>query len=185
MNGLKKLIAERDEKILRAERHYNLVIMKKIVSVWHLDTKVEVDRKNRISDSFNNKRIIKNCYFNGLKRFKQHLLIENAKAARFYRYNIKLKLFAVWKIYKQNEKKKAITYEFLIIEHNLMRIKTMYFKIWREFPAEMKRSKQRQKRIEDLRSRVKEMIPDFYASPLSSKSIESGSNQLLDSKSKD
>ena len=38
--------------------------------------------------------------------------------------------------------------------------------MWKEFPNEQKRIKQRQKRLDELRSKVREMIPDYIGPEL-------------------
>ena len=74
---------------------------------------------------------------------------------------MKFKLFEAWKLYKVKEKEKAIVYEILIAEHNLSRIKIKYFQIWKSFPVEQRKLKLKQKRLDELRLKVREMIPDY------------------------
>ncbi len=161
MTGLKKLIEIKNNQMNKAIRHYRKCLFNKIIIEWKEIINIELERKQAIADLFNQKRVVKHCFQNGLKQFKQCIQIESAKASRFYKYHIKFKLFEAWKIYKTNEKEKFINYEILIIEHNLSRIRFKYFKIWKEFPNEQRRVKQRQKRLNELRSKVREMIPDY------------------------
>jgi len=160
INGFKKLIELRRSNLDLANKHYSLVICRKIVEAWKFSISIDLVRRQRMADEFNRKLLMKN-YLNKFKLHKQCAQIASAKATRFYKYQIKLKLFEEWKFYTVKEKRAACEHEILINQHNTERIKKKYFSIWREFPNEMKRLKIRQKRIDELRSKVREMIPDY------------------------
>lgn len=161
LNGFKKNIEQRDKKYALADGHYRNKIMKLIFVDWNILIKGSVIVKQKKADLFYQKFLLKNTFFNGLKQFKQSLLIGNAKATRFYNYNIKVKLFHNWQIYIAGEREKAKRYEILIAEHNLLRITAKYFKMFREYPDEAKKFRARQKRLDQLRNKVKELIPDY------------------------
>lgn len=166
MNGFKKLIAMRNENVAKAQQLYSLKMYKQVIDLWQLAIRDDLVRRQQLADRYNRNLLLK-TYFNYMKQSKQCIQIEMAKAGRFYKYNIKLKLFLAWKTYTTHEKRKTIEYESIVEEHNKNRIIQTYFKIWKEFPAEIKRSRARQKRIEELRSKVKAMLPD-YEVPVSS-----------------
>lgn len=161
MNGLKKLMDFRNKKTELADKIFRTKVYKIVFTSWKVWARLEMSVKEKIADELNRKILLKNYYFNGIKLFKQSAQIEMAKAGRFYRYNVKVKLFNAWKVYVKNERERSIHNEVLIENHNLQRIRVKYFKMWKEYPAEMRRLKARQKRIEDLRSKVKEIVPDF------------------------
>jgi hypothetical protein len=161
MNGFKRLWQIGKEKTQVAEKNYSSVILKKIFQPWRSITRAELSVQEKIADEFYSRFLLRNYFYNGIKRFKQHAQIEMAKATRFYRFRIKMKLFTAWHVYTLNEKKKFSSYESLVREHNLHRIQTTYFLIWKQFPAEARRMRARQKRIDELRNKVKEMIPDY------------------------
>lgn len=143
-----------------AKKHYSLKIFKIVIELWKYSIRIDLVRRQRIADEFNSKLLLKHG-LNSFKLFKQHAQIEAAKANRFYKYHLKQKFFESWKVYKVNEKRKAVEYEALIEEHDKNRIIKSYFFIWRKYPAEVKRQKERQKRMDELRSKVRELIPDF------------------------
>lgn len=161
MNGLKKTIDAKNQKIELANQHYSLVVCKKVLTELRLNIRADLSVREKQADQFYEKLLLKHSYFNGIKQFKQFLQIETAKAGRYYRFNIKMKLFKAWKVYKTNEVLKFESYEILIKEHNLFRLRAGYFKIWKEYPAEQKRLKDRQKRLDELRNKVKQLIPDY------------------------
>ena len=164
MNGFKKIIESKRKNEETADNHFGSIILRNFVQTWHINVRLELKIREQKADEFYNKILVK-TYFGKMKQFKKILLIEEAKANRFYKYRIKLKLFETWKLYNKTEKQKAIQNEQLIKEHNEYRLKSNYFKIWKVYPAEMKRTRIRQKRLDELRSKVREMIPD-YESPV-------------------
>lgn len=160
MNGFKKLIELRRHQSALATKHFSLVIFRKVVKTWRFSIRIDLVKRQQIADEFNRKLILK-IYLNKFKLHKQCAQIASAKATRFYKYQIKLKLYEAWKFYTVKEKRAAIEHENLINQHNAERIKKKYFLIWKQYPGEMKRLKIRQKRIDELRSKVREMIPDY------------------------
>ena len=160
MNGFKKIVELKRKNLDLAHKHYSLVIFRKVVDAWKFNIRIDLVKRQKIADTFNRRLLLKN-YLNNFKLHKQCAQIAIAKAARFYKYQIKLKLFEAWKFYRVKEKRIAIEHERLIKEHNEQRIIKSYFLIWKQFPSEMKRFKLRQKRIDELRNKVKEMIPDY------------------------
>jgi hypothetical protein len=175
LNGFKKLVDMENKKWKLATRIYTMRMFKRIFVSWKISARMEASVKEKIADEFHGRLIVKNCYFNGIKLFKQSLQIEMAKASRFYRYNIKLKLFTQWKVYVKSEREKGAHNEALIEVHNRERIQRVYFGLWRAYPAEQRRLKARQKRLDDLRSKVKEMLPDFET-PASARTMNASSS---------
>jgi len=160
MNGFKKLVREREDKMRLAEVKYSGRILGRIFSAWREHTQRVVDLKQEIADDFNNRRLLTN-YFNALKNSKQAAQIACAKANRFYKYQVKKKVYEAMKAYTEAELARKETDELMIREHNEKRVVSMCFGVWRRFPGEMKRDREKQKRLEDLRRKVKEMIPDY------------------------
>lgn len=163
LNGFRKLIEQKNKKLALANNHYAKKMMKLVFLNWNILIRGSIIVKQKKADQFYQRFLLKHAFFDGLKQFKQSLLIGNAKAIRFYNYNIKLKLFQNWQIYVAGEKEKSQNYEIMIAEHNSSRIKNKYFKLFREYPEEMKKFRARQKRLDQLRNKVKELIPDYQA----------------------
>ena len=161
LGGLKLLMRKREEKNQIATGHYRLVICRKVTMAWHLSIRLDLDRRKLTADLHYQRLLLRVYYFNGLKRFKECLQIETAKAKRFHSYQIKVKLFNSWRLYAANEKAKSIRDEELVETFRQERIKRTYFNLLKAYPGEMKRLRMRQKRLDDLRSKVREIIPDY------------------------
>lgn len=160
MNGLKKLMEQHRFKLATAQQFYANKITGLVVSSWRVHTVKVTSLKREIADDFNRKRMLK-IYFTNLKLVKKTAQIAAAKAARHYRQQLKVKLFTAMRVYTSNERMKAERDEVIVLEHNEQRIRAKCLKEWRQFPAEQKRLREKQKRIEDLRSKVRQMIPDY------------------------
>jgi hypothetical protein len=174
MNGFKKIIEFKYEKMEIAKKHYSLKIFKIVIELWRYSIKVDLVGRQRIADEFNKRLLLKHG-LSSFKLYKQHAQIEAAKANRFYKYHIKQKLFESWRTYKSIEKRKAKEHEVMIENHNKNRVLKTYFLIWKKYPSQIKRQKERQKRMDELRSKVKEFIPDFE-SPASTNNSTSTNN---------
>ena len=164
LNGLKKLMQLRHAKEQKAQEHYKSVINRKIFDAWHFDIRVELNNKKSKADYFYRKFLLRNCFTN-LKSHKNCLQIENAKARRFFNYHLKQKLFEAWRSYKYAEKEKMIGYDKLIEDFQRDQLRRKYFKMIKEYPSEMKKFRVRQKRLDELRSKVKLLIPDYETPP--------------------
>ena len=174
MNGFKKIIELKRNNLNTAHKHYSLVLFRKVIDAWRFNIRIDLVKRQQLADSFNRRLLLKN-YLNNFKKYKQCAQIASAKATRFYKYQIKLKLFEAWKFYRVKEKRAACEHERVIKEHNELRMRRTYFLIWKQFPAEIKRFRLRQKRIDDLRSKVREMIPD-YETPTSLSTMQNSTS---------
>ncbi len=166
MNGLKKLMELRKSQVRKAITHYNKKRILFIILQWKTTINNDLNRKKALADIFNQKRIYNYYFKNGFKKLKQSIQIDNAKAGRFFKYKIKSKYLQAWKKFKDIEKEKEKDYEILLVEYNINRIKIKYFKIWKMYPAEQKQIKQKKKRMDELRNKVREILPDFNAQDL-------------------
>jgi hypothetical protein len=160
MNSLKKLIQAKRSNEQKAMKHYYLVVSKKVFIDWKTTIEIDLNHKKALANNFYEELLKRHC-FASMKQAKLLLQIEAAKANRFYRFRIKSKLFDAWTTYKTREKEKSKEYDLIVAQHNDKRIKIKYFNQLKMFPIEMKRDRERQKRIDNLRSKVKQIIPDF------------------------
>ena len=160
MNGLKQLVQASGEREAVARQHHARVVMAKCVTEWRAGVALETKWRRRKADAFNEKRL-KRVYFAAMKRSKSLMQIAAAKAARFHRYRAKARFFDAWRVYTRVERVKYGEYEVLVREHNVTRLQACYFRLWRAYPAEARRERARQKRIDELKSKVRAIIPDY------------------------
>jgi uncharacterized protein YktB (UPF0637 family) len=85
--------------------------------------------------------------------------------------------FKIWQDYTQTEIIRLWRLDDLAKEHNLKRIFKTVFVIWRQYPAERRKEREREKRLADMRLKVKDLLPDYRGT----ESSPSSSNAINDS----
>ncbi len=161
LNGFRRLMEIREQQTEIAEQHYKLCLYNKSINAWRFIIMEQVRIKNQIADIFYRKYLVRHYFIFGWKNFKMSVRFEEAKASRFYKYNLKMKIFNTIKTYTAKEKLKYKEYDTWIDNYSDEKIKIKYFKKWKEFPIEMKKLEEREKRLNEMRKRVQQIIPDF------------------------
>ncbi len=73
-----------------------------------------------------------------------------------------MRLFDAWRHqYVSSEKDRAVRNELVLAQHLDATLRCKYFTMWRQFPVEMAKFKMKQKRLEELRDKVRSIIPDY------------------------
>ena len=93
--------------------------------------------------------------------FLKQILKPNYLKIMIQRFYLKMKIFNTIKSYTVKEKLKYKEYDTWIDNYSDEKIKIKYFKKWKEFPIEMKKLEEREKRLNEMRKRVQQIIPDF------------------------
>jgi len=170
MTGLRKLLEIRDRNLEIAKRHHASVELGKTIGKWKMVVQQQVEFKNYAADRFY-RRYLLNIYFKqGWQKLKMSIQLEEAKAQRHYRYHLKIKLFAHWKVYRKNEKIKFLEIESWLGGFYEDKLRKKMLNAWKILPSEMKKERQRQKRVDEMRKRVQNLLPDFGSAPKSAAS---------------
>ena len=161
LNGFRKLMEIREQQAEIADEHYKLCLYNKCINAWRSIILEQVRIKTQMADIFYRKYLVRHYFIFGWKNFKLSIRFEEAKASRFYKYNLKMKIFNTIKSYTLKEKVKYKEYDSWIDNYCHEKIKIKYFKKWKEFPIEMKKLEEREKRLNEMRKKVQQIIPDF------------------------
>jgi len=78
--------------------------------------------------------------------------------------------FKIWQDYTQTEIIRLWRLDDLAKEHNNKRIFKNVFIIWRQYPTERRKEREREKRLAEMRSKVKDLLPDYRGTDSSSSS---------------
>lgn len=162
LNGFRKLQELRDRQAELADEHHKICLFKKCFNAWQLIINEQVEIKNQMADIFYRKYLVRHYFIFGWKNFKLSIRFEEAKAARFYKYNLKMKIFNTIKVYTAKERIKFKEYDTWVDKYYDEGIKMKCFKKWREFPKEMKKLEERERRLKDMRKKVQELIPVWF-----------------------
>jgi len=87
--------------------------------------------------------------------------------------------FKIWQDYTQGEVIRLWRLEDVANEHNTKRLLKNGFILWRQYPAERKKEREREKRLAEMRLKVRDLIPDYQATDSMS---SSNTNRNLENK---
>ena len=170
LGGFQKLSHLREEQKAIAEEHYKLRLYNKCVEAWRSIVNEQIQIKEQIADIFYKKYLVRHYFIFGWKNFKMSIHFEQAKAARFYKYNLKMKIYNAIKLYTKHEKIKYKEYDSWLDSYYNERLRVKCFKKWKEFPNELKKIREREKRLTEMRKKVQELVPDFHVTSLTESS---------------
>jgi hypothetical protein len=160
MNPLKKLVALRHQQMQAAEEQYNYVIVQRAFHVWHETVRCEVESKTARALEFY-KHLLYRRYFSSWQRYKQQTEIADERAERHYINRLMIQTFKTWQDYTQTEVIRLWRLDDVAKEHNVKRLLKSAFAIWRQYPMESKREREREKRLAEMRLKVKDLLPDY------------------------
>jgi len=176
LTPLKKLVSIRHQQIQAAEEHYNYIIVQRTFNVWYETIRRDIEIKTTRALEFH-KHLLYRRYFTSWQRYKHQTEIAEERAERHYMNRLMINTFKIWQDYTQTEIIRLWRLDDLAKEHNLKRIFKNVFVIWRQYPAERRKEREREKRLADMRLKVKDLLPDYRGT----ESSPSSSNTINDS----
>ncbi len=162
LNGLKKIILLRNMKMDLAVQAYQTRLLKTSINMWSSTTKTITNKKKHRADKFYGNYLLRHYFVNGMKMLKTCVHLEVSKANRFYMFHLKMKLFKNWVVYKNNEMTKFDEYDTWLGSYATNKLKSKYLRIWKIYPSGMKALREREKRLNSLRNKVQQFLPDFH-----------------------
>jgi hypothetical protein len=176
LNPLKKLILIRNQHIQAADEHHNYVLVQRTFHLWYETIRRDIETKTIRAVEFHTKLLYRR-YFTSWQRYKQQTEIADERAERHYMNRLMISTFKIWQDYTQTEIIRLWRLDDLAKEHYVKRILKNTFVIWRQYPSERQKERQREKRLEEMRLKVKDLLPDY-------RGTESSSNMNNDSDKK-
>ncbi|CAF0795052.1 unnamed protein product [Rotaria sordida] len=170
LNPLKKLILIRHQQIQTAEEHYNYIIVQRTFNVWYETIRRDIEIKTNRALEFH-KHLLYRRYFTSWQRYKHQTEIAEERAERHYINHLMKNTFKIWQDYTQTEIIRLWRLDDLAKEHNVKRILKTMFIIWRQYPMERRKERGREKRLAEMRLKVKDLLPDFHGTESSSSSL--------------
>lgn len=177
LNPLKKLVYIRQQQMQTAEEHHNYVLAQRMFHIWYETIRRDVEMKTRRALQFY-QQLLYRRYFTSWQRYKHQSEIAEERAERHYFNRLMRNTFKLWQDYTQTETIRLWRLEDVAKEHNTKRIYKNVFVIWRQYPAERRKEREREKRLADMRLKVKDLLPDYRGTESSS------SNAIDDSDNK-
>ncbi|XP_053310211.1 coiled-coil domain-containing protein 191 [Spea bombifrons] len=156
----KKLVAESRLRTERAEQHRDSVIKRRCLLTWHGAARERAAEKISRAEGLWTSLLLRRSFRRWLK-YKDYLLILEERAERHARLSLRRKVFLAWLESAQEEKMASWEKQRVAAEHSQRRVLLTAFRTWRKFPKLMRDQKQKEERLEQLRKRVSEILPDF------------------------
>ena len=143
-----------------AEEHHSATLVQRAFTLWRRTIREEVETKTRRATEFYEKILFRR-YFGSWQRYKQQREIAEERAERHYLSHLLTKTFKLWQDYTQTEIIRLWRLDDLAKEHQVKRVLKTAFVIWRQYPAERRKERDREKRLAEMRSKVKDLLPDY------------------------
>ncbi|CAF4077701.1 unnamed protein product [Rotaria sp. Silwood2] len=175
LNPLKKLVLIRHQQMQTAEEHYNYIIVQRTFNVWYETIRRDIEIKTNRAIEFH-KNLLYHRYFISWQRYKHQTEIAEERAERHYMNHLMINTFKIWQDYTQTEIIRFWRLDDLAKEHNVKRVLKNTFIIWRQYPMERRKEREREKRLAEMRSKVKDLLPDFRGTESSSLNGVNGSD---------
>lgn len=160
LNPLKKLLIIRRQQQQTAEEHYNYTIVQRTFNIWYETIQRDIELKTTRAIKFY-KHLLYRRYFISWQRYKHQTEIADERAERHYMNRLLINTFKIWQDYTQTEVIRLWRLDDLAKEHNVKRMFKNVFNIWRQYPAERRKEREREKRLTEMRLKVKDLVPDY------------------------
>ncbi|XP_065598145.1 coiled-coil domain-containing protein 191 [Cyrtonyx montezumae] len=156
----KKLREQAKENLMVAQRHHCLSLQRRCLMSWFWHTQERLMEKVSQAEDFFSHTLLRWGFRNWLK-YKDYLSTLEEKASALHAACLKRKCFRAWFDLMVEEKSTLREKLKIASEHCNKRIILEAFEAWRQYPLLMKKEREREKRRNQLRRRVAEILPDF------------------------
>nr|DBA34593.1 TPA: hypothetical protein GDO54_002139 [Pyxicephalus adspersus] len=156
----RRLMAQSRHNMERAETHHHATLLRGTLWAWALAVREMAAKKRERAEQLWATILLRRSFRSWVK-YKDYLSVQEDRAQRRYNANLRRKTFIVWLDLTQEERIAMWEKQRAAAEHSQRRILSSVFRTWRQFPKYMKELKLKEERLEGLRKRVAEILPDF------------------------
>ncbi|KFW01600.1 Coiled-coil domain-containing protein KIAA1407, partial [Fulmarus glacialis] len=156
----KRLKEQAKENLVVAQRHHCLGLQRKCLMTWLQHTQGSFTEKVSRAEDFYSHTLLRWGFRNWLK-YKDYLSTLEERASTLHAACLMRKYFWAWFDLIMEEKSTLWEKLKIATEHSNKRLTLNAFKAWRQYPLLMKKEREREERINQLRRRVAEILPDF------------------------
>ncbi|XP_072901837.1 coiled-coil domain-containing protein 191 isoform X1 [Hemitrygon akajei] len=161
--GLKpwrKLLEISKQNTKLAEDHHTSSLLRQCLCTWHQNVTESLSEKKSKAEKVYNEILLKRCWNNWLK-YNEYTNIMEVRANQHYLTVLRRSTFLAWCDYVMIEKTASWEKERIGTEHNQRRIAKSAFMAWKTLPMVIREEKKKEQRINELRKKVAEILPDF------------------------
>lgn len=143
-----------------AQRHHCFKLQRTCLLAWLHYVQETLSRKTEQADEFYFSSLLKK-FFKGWIEYKDFASALEENANKLYDSSLKKKVLWAWFDVFNEEKSACWEKQKIADQYNDRRIMQSSFRVWKNFPAVMKEEREKEKRLQQLRKRVAEILPDF------------------------
>jgi hypothetical protein len=156
----RKLIERRQQQWIQADEHYHTVVQQRLFCGWRETVQHDAAKKNERADQCYLALLLRRS-FSSWQRFKDQATIAEDKAERHYLNHLLMKTLKLWHHDAQTQVLHRWRLEDVANEHSAKRMLKTSFTLWRQHPAERRKERERDKRLTEMRLKVKDLLPDY------------------------
>ncbi|XP_060626758.2 coiled-coil domain-containing protein 191 isoform X1 [Anolis sagrei] len=156
----KKLIEQAQENVLLAQKHRGCRLKRKCLLAWLHHMQENLTEKTIKAEQLYSSLLLRR-YFRIWMQYKNYLSALEEDARKHHESSLKKKVFWAWFDLFSEEKTALWEKQKIADQYSDRRIMLTVFRTWSKFPALMKEEREKEKRLEQLRRRVSEILPDF------------------------
>ncbi|XP_015269054.1 PREDICTED: coiled-coil domain-containing protein KIAA1407 homolog [Gekko japonicus] len=156
----KRLMEQMRQNMAVAERHHCLELQRKCLVSWLQHTRETLARKTAQAEELCSCLLLKRCLRSWIK-YKDYASALEENANKFHETSLKKTAFGAWLDMFNKEKHALWEKQKTADQYNDRRITLIAFRAWRQFPVLMKEEREKEERLQQLRKRVTEILPDF------------------------
>ncbi|XP_048458611.1 coiled-coil domain-containing protein 191 isoform X1 [Rhincodon typus] len=158
----KKLLEISKKNLKLAEDHHSSSLLHLCLRTWHQSITESLAEKKFEAKKVYNGILLKRCFKNWLV-YKDYCTVMEEKAWQHYLTALTRATFIAWFGYVTEEKIESWEKERIGEQHNQWRIVKRAFRAWKSLPMLIKEEVKKEERIQHLRKKVAEILPDFQA----------------------
>ncbi|KAK9402329.1 coiled coil domain-containing protein [Crotalus adamanteus] len=162
LKAWKSLIEQSEENMVMAQRHHCTRLQQKCLLAWLHHMQEIQSRKIGQAEDLYCSQLLRRSFRSWIK-YKDYILILEESASKVHETALKKKLFGSWFDLVNEEKSILWAKQKTADQYFNRRMILLAFRAWQQFPAQMKEERKKEERLEKLRKRVSEILPNFQA----------------------
>ncbi|XP_070606038.1 coiled-coil domain-containing protein 191 isoform X2 [Erythrolamprus reginae] len=163
LKAWKRLTEQSEENMVMAQRHHCTRLQQKCFLAWLHHVQETHSCRIAQAEDLHCSQLLRRSFRNWIK-YKDYVFTLEERANKAHEITLKRKLFGSW--FRLVNKEKSILWakQKTADQYFNRRITLLAFRAWQEYPVQMKEERKKEERLEKLRKRVSEILPDFQIS---------------------
>ncbi|XP_026537524.1 coiled-coil domain-containing protein 191 isoform X1 [Notechis scutatus] len=162
LKAWKRLTEQSKENMVMAQRHHRTSLQQKCLLAWLHNMQEIHSRKIAQAEGLHCSQLLRRSFRSWIK-YKDYIFTLEESATKVHETTLKKKLFGSWFDLTNKEKRILWAKQKTADQYFNRRMILLAFRAWQQYPDQMKEERKKEERLEKLRKRVSEILPDFQA----------------------